>query len=106
MGSKLFSTCASVALVTGSFVSVVIDVQPAAADNVTVPLTCQTSGIPIIGSQTSDRDQATITTAPAAVFQNEVFTISVGAPPETVSSDLGSGATLNNIHDLRLRVPI
>ncbi|MDQ1520233.1 MAG: large repetitive protein, partial [Actinomycetota bacterium] len=106
MGSKFIAMGASVALAAGSFISLAVGATPAGADNVTVPLTCQTSGIPVVGSQTSSKDQATITSSPAAVFQNEVFVLTVGAPPETESSDLGSGATLNNIHDLHLRLPI
>ena len=108
MGKRLISACASVALAVGTFVALTADAPPVAADtsNVTVPLTCQTSGIPIVGSQTSTKDQGTITVAPASVFQNDVFTISIGAPPETESSDLGSGATLNNIHDLHVYLPV
>jgi len=106
MGKRCLSTCVSVALIGGSFIAVGLNAPPAGADNVTVPLTCQTSGIPVVGSQTSAKDQATITAAPAAVFQNELFHLTLTAPPETEGSDLGSGATLNNIHDLHLHLPI
>src|SRR5690349_6403565 len=107
MRGKFFASCASVALVVSSFGALTaINVAPAAAAIVTVPLTSQTSGIPIVGSQTSTKDQATTTTAPSSLFQNDLFTLSIGAPPETEGSDLGSGATLNNIHDIHVHIPI
>src|SRR5438034_1322380 len=106
MGTRFVAICASVALLGGSLLAAGFAAAPAGADNITVPLTCRTSSIPVVGTQTSSKDQATITTAPAAVFQGELFHVTLTAPPETESSDLGSGATLNNIHDLHVHLPI
>src|SRR4051794_8796112 len=108
MRTRFGAAVTSVVLLAASFVSAVaFDASPAAADtfNASVPLACQTTGIPVVGTQTSSRDQLTSTVAPASAFVNDVFNISISAPPETESSDLGSGATLRNIHDLHLYVP-
>ena len=60
----------------------------------------------MIGSQTSIRNQSTTATAVDHVYENETFTLAVSAAPANESSDLGSGATLNNIRDFRVKAPI
>ena len=105
MRTRLTAAIAAVLLIP--FVSITGAVlegaAPAGADNVSVPLSCLVSNVPVIGSQTATRDQPVTTTAVTHVYQNDTFAVAISPAPGNESSDLGSGATLNNIRDLKFR---
>ena len=69
-------------------------------------LSCNTTNVPVVGSQTSTRIQVINTTAVDHVYQNGTFTVAVTPQPGNESSDLGSGATLRYIRDLEYRVGV
>ncbi len=75
-------------------------------DSVSLPLTCLTSNVPVVGSQTSGRNQPLVSTAPDHVYQNGTFSVSIAPAASNESSDLGSGATLKNVHDLHYKVNV
>ena len=79
---------------------------PAGADNVTVPLSCLVTNVPVLGSQTANRDQAITTTAVTHVYQNNTYAVAISPAPGNESSDLGSGATLQNIRNLQFRTSV
>src|SRR5689334_9811483 len=108
MRRKLVALLSAVALIPLGVISsgVLEDVAPAGADSVSLPLSCQTTGVPVIGSQTSTRNQPLVSTAPDHVYQNANFTVSIAPAASNESSDLGSGATLKNVHDLHYKVNI
>ena len=114
MGKKFAAIFSTIALSSTAFVTALIGAiglgglwaAPAGAATVSVPLSCQTTNIPVLGSSVSTRSQDTIGTAPATVAQNGTFTMSVQPVPETLASDAGSGATLKYVQDFRVHVPV
>jgi hypothetical protein len=105
VSKKVLSAIAAVALAAAAM-AIIGDSGPAQADTVSVPLTCQTSGIPIIGSQTSNATQGITVTAPTQITQNTSDTWQYQSAVTSQSSDLGSGATLNYIHQLQVKLPL
>ena len=83
-----------------------VGVTPAGADSATVPLSCLVTNVPVIGSQTATRDQLVTTTSVTHVYQNGTYSVAMSPAPGNESSDLGSGATLNNIRDLHFRTSV
>src|SRR5437016_3508308 len=105
---RRLATITSVLTVTGGLTvaAIVATGTPAAAATVTVPLTCQTSGIPVVGTQVSTRDQLMTGTAPDHAYQNDVFDMSQQPAPDNLSPNAGSGATLNYVRDFRIHFAI
>ena len=81
-------------------------VAPAAADTVGVPLSCQVSNVPVVGTQTQTTIQTTTATAIDHLYQNGTFNLSITAAPTSQASDLGSGATLRYLHDFSVFIPV
>lgn len=108
MRKKLGAILSTLALGSTAFVAVAatVGVEPAGAAVVGVPLSCQTTNIPVLGSSVSTRVQSTIGTAPATIAQNNTFTMSVQSAADSLSSDAGSGATLQYVQDFRIHVPV
>ena len=114
MGKKFAAILSTLALSSTAFVTALIGAiglgglwaAPAGAATVSVPLSCQTTNIPVLGSSVSTRTQDTIGLAPATVAQNGTFTMSVQPVAENLASDAGSGATLKYVQDFRVHVPV
>src|SRR5690242_5930805 len=85
-----------------------VGAAPPGADSfpVNVPLSCQVTGTPAIGSTPASRNQPITTTTVSHVFQNGTFTVAISPDPGNESSDLGSGATLKNIRNLHYRTSV
>src|SRR4051794_31039414 len=105
MLKRLGPAFAAMTLAASLFV-VATETSIASAADVDVPLSCLTSNVPVVGSQTSSRIQPVSTTASAMVAQNSNFTVSISTPPDNESSNAGSGATLNHVRDMRIRIPL
>ncbi|HEY3725320.1 MAG TPA: Calx-beta domain-containing protein [Acidimicrobiia bacterium] len=108
MRRKLWAVLSAVALIPiGVISAAVIDAPtPAGADTVNVPLSCQVSNVPVVGTQTQTSVQTTTAIAVDHVYQNGTFNLSVSAAPTSQASDLGSGATLRYLHDFSVFIPI
>jgi hypothetical protein len=107
MRRKLAAVVAAVALVpVGVIGSLLESASPAGASSVSLSLSCNTTNVPVVGSQTSTRIQVINTTAVDHAYQNGTFTVALTPAAGNESSDLGSGATLRYIRDLKYRAAV
>src|SRR4051812_21019711 len=109
MRTKVGAILSTLALSTTAFlvgVETVGVTAAAAADTVSVPLSCQVTNVPVIGSQSATRDQVITTTTVSHVYQNGTYGVAISPAPGNESSDLGSGASLVNIRDLHFRTSV